>query len=97
MVSIYTANYGPELVYHGRYRPPRVNLTAVCRRVASSDSHSARVAGQGRRDRSRPAGWPAGIGEVFDAVGAHRQVIVLTCSPTRYDGVKGAHRIELTG
>jgi len=35
--------------------------------------------------------------EVFDTIGAHGQVIVLTCSPDRYDGVKGAHRIELTG
>ena len=37
----------------------------------------------------------AKMGEVFDAVGAHGQVILLTCSPTRYDGVKGAHRIDL--
>ncbi|MGO9929701.1 MAG: AAA family ATPase [Mycobacterium sp.] len=37
----------------------------------------------------------AKMGEVFDAVGAHGQVIVLTCSPGRYDGVKGAHRIDL--
>jgi hypothetical protein len=37
----------------------------------------------------------AKMGEVFDAVGAHGQVIVLTCSPDRYDGVKGAHRIDL--
>ncbi|GAB3036038.1 AAA family ATPase [Mycobacterium bourgelatii] len=37
----------------------------------------------------------AKMGEVFDAVGAHGQVIVLTCSPDRYEGVKGAHRIEL--
>jgi hypothetical protein len=35
------------------------------------------------------------MGEVFDTVGAHGQVIVLTCSPDRYDGVKGAHRINL--
>ena len=35
------------------------------------------------------------MGEVFDAVGAHGQLIVLTCTPTRYDGVQGAHRIEL--
>jgi hypothetical protein len=35
------------------------------------------------------------MGEVFDSVGAHGQVIVLTCSPDRYDGVKGAHRIDL--
>jgi AAA ATPase domain len=38
----------------------------------------------------------AKMGEVFDSVGAHGQVIVLTCSPDRYDGVKGAHRIDLT-
>ncbi|RFD25272.1 hypothetical protein MUBE_10580 [Mycobacterium uberis] len=37
----------------------------------------------------------AKMGEVFDAVGAHGQVIVLTCSPDRYDGVTGAHRINL--
>ena len=37
----------------------------------------------------------AKMGEVFDAVGAQGQVIVLTCSPDRYDGVKGAHRIDL--
>ncbi|BBX62833.1 hypothetical protein MSAS_20070 [Mycobacterium saskatchewanense] len=36
------------------------------------------------------------MGEVFDTMGAHGQVIVLTCSPDRYDGVKGAHRIDLT-
>ncbi|KAA1248301.1 AAA family ATPase [Mycobacterium simiae] len=35
------------------------------------------------------------MGEVFDTVGSHGQVIVLTCSPDRYDGVKGAHRIDL--
>ncbi|CDO89994.1 hypothetical protein AWC29_04215 [Mycobacterium triplex] len=38
----------------------------------------------------------AKMGEVFDTVGAHGQVIVLTCSPDRYDSVKGAHRIDLT-
>ncbi|MGD1346771.1 AAA family ATPase [Mycobacterium seoulense] len=38
----------------------------------------------------------AKMGEVFDTVGAHGQVIVLTCSPDRYDGVKGAHRIDLS-
>ena len=38
----------------------------------------------------------ARMGEVFDTMGAHGQVIVLTCSPDRYDGVKGAHRIDLT-
>ncbi|SPM35588.1 DNA repair exonuclease SbcCD ATPase subunit, partial [Mycobacterium rhizamassiliense] len=37
----------------------------------------------------------AKMGEVFDTVGANGQVIVLTCSPDRYDGVKGAHRIDL--
>ncbi|OSC41054.1 hypothetical protein B8W66_09875 [Mycobacterium decipiens] len=37
----------------------------------------------------------AKMGEVFDTVGSHGQVIVLTCSPDRYDGVKGAHRIDL--
>jgi len=37
----------------------------------------------------------AKMGEVFDSVGANGQVIVLTCTPDRYDGVKGAHRIDL--
>ncbi|WP_204079242.1 AAA family ATPase [Mycobacterium riyadhense] len=37
----------------------------------------------------------AKMGEVFDVVGAHGQVIVLTCTPDRYEGVKGAHRIDL--
>jgi hypothetical protein len=37
----------------------------------------------------------AKMGQVFDTVGAHGQVIVLTCSPDRYDGVQGAHRIDL--
>jgi hypothetical protein len=37
----------------------------------------------------------AKMGEVFNMVGAHGQLIVLTCTPTRYDGVEGAHRIEL--
>ncbi|MEB3981161.1 AAA family ATPase [Mycobacterium sp. 663a-19] len=37
----------------------------------------------------------AKMGEVFDTVGADGQVIVLTCSPDRYDGVKGALRIDL--
>jgi uncharacterized protein YhaN len=37
----------------------------------------------------------AKMGEVFDTVGADGQVIVLTCSPDRYDGVQGAHRIDL--
>jgi hypothetical protein len=36
------------------------------------------------------------IGELFDTVGTYGQVIVLTCSPDRYDGVKGAHRIVLS-
>ncbi|CPR09870.1 hydrolase [Mycobacterium bohemicum DSM 44277] len=39
----------------------------------------------------------AKMGEVFDTMGAHGQVIVLTCSPDRYDAVKGAHRIDLSG
>jgi AAA ATPase domain len=38
----------------------------------------------------------AKMGEVFDTVGAHGQVIVLTCSPDRYCGVKGAHHIDLS-
>jgi uncharacterized protein YhaN len=38
----------------------------------------------------------AKMGAVFDAVGGDGQVIVLTCSPTRYDGIDGAHHIELT-
>jgi uncharacterized protein YhaN len=37
----------------------------------------------------------AKMGEVFDTIGAHGQLIVLTCSPDRYDGVRGAHRIDL--
>jgi len=37
----------------------------------------------------------ARMGEVFDAVGTQGQLIVLTCSPDRYDRVKGAHRIDL--
>jgi hypothetical protein len=37
----------------------------------------------------------AKMAEVFDTLGEHGQVIVLTCTPTRYDGVKGAQRIEL--
>ncbi|OBH50317.1 AAA family ATPase [Mycobacterium sp. E2479] len=36
------------------------------------------------------------MGELFDTVGTHGQVIVLTCSPERYNGVKGAHRIVLS-
>ncbi|HEU4361839.1 MAG TPA: AAA family ATPase [Mycobacterium sp.] len=38
----------------------------------------------------------ASMGAVFDAVGAHGQVIVLTCTPDRYRNVKGAHRIDLS-
>lgn len=38
----------------------------------------------------------AKMGELFDTVGTHGQVIVLTCSPDRYDGVKGAYRIDLS-
>ncbi|CAN5869097.1 AAA family ATPase [soil metagenome] len=36
------------------------------------------------------------MGAVFDLVGADGQVIVLTCTPERYQGVRGAHRIELS-
>ncbi len=36
------------------------------------------------------------MAEVFDTLGADGQVIVLTCTPARYDGLKGAHRIELS-
>ena len=36
------------------------------------------------------------MGELFDTVGSYGQVIVLTCSPDRYEGVKGAHRIDLS-
>jgi AAA ATPase domain len=32
---------------------------------------------------------------VFDTLGERGQVIVLTCTPGRYDGIKDAHRIEL--
>ena len=35
------------------------------------------------------------MAEVFDALGERGQVIVLTCTPARYVGVKGAQRIEL--
>jgi hypothetical protein len=38
----------------------------------------------------------AKMGEVFDTLGADGQVIVLTCTPARYAGLKGAHRIELS-
>ena len=36
------------------------------------------------------------MGAVFDAVGGDGQVIVLTCSPQRYESVVGAHHIELS-
>ncbi|HNF05989.1 MAG TPA: hypothetical protein PL146_11435, partial [Mycobacterium sp.] len=36
------------------------------------------------------------MGAVFDSVGNHGQVIVLTCMPTRYVGVQNAHVIELS-
>jgi hypothetical protein len=36
------------------------------------------------------------MGAVFDAVGGDAQVLVLTCSPRRYDSVDGAHHIELS-
>ncbi len=36
------------------------------------------------------------MGAVFDAVGGDGQVIVLTCSPQRYDSVGAAHHIELS-
>ena len=36
------------------------------------------------------------MGAVFNAVGGDGQVIVLTCSPQRYESVAGAHHIELT-
>jgi hypothetical protein len=38
----------------------------------------------------------ANMGAVFDAVGGDAQVLVLTCSPRRYDSVDGAHHIELS-
>jgi AAA ATPase domain len=38
----------------------------------------------------------AKMGKVFDTLGVQGQVIVLTCTPARYDGVKGAQRIELS-
>ncbi|MGH3562226.1 MAG: ATP-binding protein, partial [Mycobacterium sp.] len=37
----------------------------------------------------------ASMGAVFDALGAHGQVIVLTCTPGRYRSIEGAHRIDL--
>jgi hypothetical protein len=36
------------------------------------------------------------MGAVFDAVGGNGQVIVLTCSPQRYESVGAAHHIELS-
>ncbi len=36
------------------------------------------------------------MGAVFDMVGAHGQLIVLTCTPGRYGGVKDAYRIDLS-
>jgi AAA ATPase domain len=36
------------------------------------------------------------MGAVFDSMGNHGQVIVLTCTPTRYLGVEDAHVIELS-
>jgi hypothetical protein len=36
------------------------------------------------------------MGAVFDAVGGDGQIIVLTCSPQRYEGVGAAHHIELS-
>lgn len=36
------------------------------------------------------------MGAVFDAVGGDGQVIVLTCSPQRYESVGAAHHIELS-
>lgn len=36
------------------------------------------------------------MGEVFGAIGSEAQVIVLTCSPDRYEAVTGAARISLT-
>ena len=38
----------------------------------------------------------AKMGAVFDQVGADGQVIVLTCSPERYSGVRNAHRVDLS-
>ena len=38
----------------------------------------------------------AKMGAVFDALGGAGQVIVLTCSPHRYDSVADAHHIKLT-
>ena len=36
------------------------------------------------------------MAEVFDAVASDSQVIILTCSPQRYEGVRCAQHIELT-
>lgn len=36
------------------------------------------------------------MGAVFDAVGGDGQVIVLTCSPQRYESIGAAHHIELS-
>lgn len=36
------------------------------------------------------------MGAVFDSVASDAQVLVLTCSPGRFDGVAGAHHIVLT-
>ncbi len=38
----------------------------------------------------------AKMSAVFDLVGAHGQLIVLTCTPARYERVHGAHRIDLS-
>jgi hypothetical protein len=35
------------------------------------------------------------MAEVFDAVAGDSQVIILTCSPQRYEGVHCAQHIEL--
>lgn len=38
----------------------------------------------------------ARMGEMFELAGADGQVIVLTCSPERYSGIRSAHRVWLT-
>ncbi len=38
----------------------------------------------------------AKMSSVFDIVGSYGQLIVLTCTPARYDRVQGAHRIDLS-
>jgi len=38
----------------------------------------------------------AKMGAVFNSVGDRGQVIVLTCQPSRYEGVTGAQVIELS-